>query len=37
MYCSVCGSGSCGGSDALGSSASACDIGGALPCEVGSC
>jgi putative component of membrane protein insertase Oxa1/YidC/SpoIIIJ protein YidD len=36
-YCSVCGSGSCGGSDALGSSASACEIGGALPCEVGSC
>jgi len=36
-YCSVCsGSGSCGG-DAIGSSAGACDVGGALPCEVGSC
>jgi len=35
-YCAVCSSGSCGG-DAVASSAGACDIGGAVPCEIGSC
>ena len=35
-YCAVCGSGSCGG-DAAASSAGACDIGAAVPCDVGSC
>jgi len=35
-YCAVCGSVSCGG-DTVASSAGACDIGGAVPCEIGSC
>jgi len=35
-YCAVCGSGSCGG-DAVASSAGVCDVGAAVPCEIGSC
>ena len=36
-YCSGCGDvGACSG-DGVSSSASACDLGGAMPCEVGSC
>ena len=35
-YCFGCSGGSCGG-DAMGSSTSACDVGGAIPCEIGSC
>ncbi len=35
-YCSVCGGASCGG-DAFGSSASVCDVGSAVPCDIGSC
>ena len=35
-YCFGCSGGSCGG-EAIGSSTSVCDIGGAVPCEIGSC
>jgi len=34
--CSGCSGGSCG-ADGTGSAASACDLGGAVPCDVGSC